>query len=594
MFKTFYPLRNPESWNLSKKKGDVRPEFNMDIPIQPSRLFPAGSLRDLSIISLIWTLAIILVNPMGDFPLNDDWSYGIAVKRFLEEGGYYPTVWTSMSLISQVLWGSLFAGVFGFSFEVLRFSTLVLGLFGLWSIYLMVRHLQQASWLGILFALAVAFNPIYFALSYTFMTDVPFMAFVSMALLFLLRNLQFAKKADLWLGTLMVTLAVLCRQNALFMPIAFAVVILFAQGLHKQSLFRAFVPLIISLTVLLTFQNWLEARDQTPALYGKQIEDLLQILGTPSAWFLRIGEHSIITLFYLGLFLFPLLLVLAYVHKEAIKPWLIKAILPLSILGSLVLAYVDRLMPIKKNVLNSSGIGPLTLHDTYLMNLPNVPALPTWFWFIITMLSLLGVGILLWYLFHFIRSLALVMVRKMEMVNNQIASIFFLLCAIIYFGPLAFLGFFDRYLVLLQILLAFALLSYCTRIKLSKPRVMAFMLAIIIPLALFSIAATHDYLSWNRARWDALQSLEVEHNVPFTHINGGFEYNGYSLFDDDALVGDQSDNWWEEEDDLYMISFGEVQGYDVVRTYPYKNWLPPYQGKVYILRSTADLSMETE
>lgn len=77
-------------------------------------------------ITFLWGMAVMLVDYQGNFPLNDDWSYGITVKRLVEEGTFDPTAWTSMSLISQTLWGSLFCYLFGFFFEVLRLSTLLL------------------------------------------------------------------------------------------------------------------------------------------------------------------------------------------------------------------------------------------------------------------------------------------------------------------------------------------------------------------------------------------------------------------------------------------------------------------------------------
>lgn len=49
-----------------------------------------GTLRDLGIIALLWALAILTVQPMGDFPLNDDWSYGMTAKRLVEGLGYDP------------------------------------------------------------------------------------------------------------------------------------------------------------------------------------------------------------------------------------------------------------------------------------------------------------------------------------------------------------------------------------------------------------------------------------------------------------------------------------------------------------------------
>jgi hypothetical protein len=91
---------------------------------------------DLLIIVALWCVAAFFVNPLGNFPLNDDWSYGTAVKRLLEGDGFRPTGWTAMTLVSQVIWGALFCIPWGFSFTALRFSTLTLALLGICCLYL--------------------------------------------------------------------------------------------------------------------------------------------------------------------------------------------------------------------------------------------------------------------------------------------------------------------------------------------------------------------------------------------------------------------------------------------------------------------------
>lgn len=572
----------------------------MDNQTQAAGFFPTGTARDFLIITILFCVALFLVNPMGDFPLNDDWSYGIAVKRFLEEGSYYPTVWTSMSLISQVLWGAAVASVFGFSFEVLRFSTLILSLLAIFGIYLIVRYLKQPSWLALLISLTVAFNPIYFALSNTFMTDVPFMAFSVMAILFFVRNLQNNHRGNLLAGTAFTIIAVLCRQNALFIPLAFAISLLYKNGINKASVLKAFIPLALSLTALFAFQYWLERTGKMPSLYGKQIGDLLQVVSSPALWPQSLGLNGAISILYIGLFLLPVLVVLSFTNR-AVIPWLSKVIFPLAIISTLIMAYAGRLMPVRNSILNSSGIGPLTLHDTYLLGMPHVPELPDIYWMVISLVSVIGAGLLIWFFLPLFIALSLniykAVRRKRWPEGDHSITLFFLAGALIYFAPLAFLGFYDRYLLMLMVLLAFTLISFMGRLNLPVLKVMPVAGFIILPMALFTIAATHDYFSWNRARWDALRSFSETNNVPPSKINGGFEYNGYSLFYNKEFTDVTDDQWWEEEDDLYMLAFGNLPDYEVVDYYPYKSWLPPYTGKILILKeereSERELTLDT-
>ncbi|RPI52238.1 MAG: hypothetical protein EHM55_16975 [Acidobacteria bacterium] len=56
------------------------------------------------ILTVAWALAIAMVNPAGNFPINDDWSYADTVRRLVEDGEFRLNPWTSMPLGTQVVW----------------------------------------------------------------------------------------------------------------------------------------------------------------------------------------------------------------------------------------------------------------------------------------------------------------------------------------------------------------------------------------------------------------------------------------------------------------------------------------------------------
>jgi hypothetical protein len=119
-----------------------------------SQLFKADIINVLLIFG-VWVAMVILVNPIGDFPLNDDWAYGRAVQSVVEKGDFQLSGWTATNLFSQVFWGALFCLPFGFSFTALRFSTLTLGLIGILSTYGLLRELNQNYKISLLGALLV-------------------------------------------------------------------------------------------------------------------------------------------------------------------------------------------------------------------------------------------------------------------------------------------------------------------------------------------------------------------------------------------------------------------------------------------------------
>src|SRR5438093_12585801 len=100
-------------------------------------------LSSIWIITIIWISMVILVNPIGDFPLNDDWAYGWTVKTLLETGVFQLSDWTATNLLPQALWGTLFCLPFGFSFTALRISTLTFGLIVVIATYRLLRRSQD-------------------------------------------------------------------------------------------------------------------------------------------------------------------------------------------------------------------------------------------------------------------------------------------------------------------------------------------------------------------------------------------------------------------------------------------------------------------
>lgn len=93
--------------------------------------FRSSDIKIISAIILFWIVLVLLVNVRGNFPLNDDWSYSYSVKTLVEDGKLELTGWISMPVISQIYWGSLFCSTGDFSFEILRLSTLVLSVVGI-------------------------------------------------------------------------------------------------------------------------------------------------------------------------------------------------------------------------------------------------------------------------------------------------------------------------------------------------------------------------------------------------------------------------------------------------------------------------------
>jgi hypothetical protein len=121
-------------------------------------------------------------------------------------------------------------------------------------------------------------------------------------------------------------------------------------------------------------------------------------------------------------------------------------------------------------------------------------------------------------------------------------------------------------------------------------------LALTAVLAWYAVAGTHDYLAWNRARYDGLAALTAR-GVPVEAIDGGMEFNAWHLAarlgtwptDAEARPGqpDTVKSWWWVIDDRYVASFRPLPRYVVHDTRPYRRWLVPGSGRVVILERAA-------
>ena len=179
---------------------------------------------------LIWICMVALTNPVGNFPLSDDWAYAYSVQHLLQHGELRFSDWTATNLLGQVVWGALFCLRVGFSFTALRFSTAVLGLVGILGTYGILRELNTSRQIAAIGALTLAFCPIYFVLSLTFMNDVPFVAFAIASLYFFMRGLRLESPPTIAVSFVLAGIAILTRQTGVALPIAFACALLTQKG----------------------------------------------------------------------------------------------------------------------------------------------------------------------------------------------------------------------------------------------------------------------------------------------------------------------------------------------------------------------------
>jgi Dolichyl-phosphate-mannose-protein mannosyltransferase len=537
---------------------------------------------DITVLVTIYVISLFFVNPIGDFPLMDDWSFARAVEGLVDQGDWRPSGFTAMPLIAQSLWGAIFCILNGFSFNSLRLSTVILAIVGIVGVYILFLSNHSTRILAISATLTFGFNPLFYELSTTFMTDVPFSTLAILAAIFYVRCIRRFSYVDLSIACALSLAATLCRQLGLFLPLAFAIALVVQRGFAAQWLLRTFVPgsvpailpAVICVSALILFQHWMSITGRMPAQYG------MPGMGAVGTLSIR-GILSRIDLaaLYLGLFCLPVLMLgstsLPPNSNSAIiraLPWMSGSLFALGSIyftfGLIGGADRPRWMPILAGNILPQGLGPFSLQGTDTLEL-----LPAWFWVIVSALSVVG-GMLL--VKGFVgSSLALIRKIRVSEISEEDIIYFFLWTAVAaYVLPLLVVGFYDRYLVPLV-----PFLLYVNAGSLPRKRVRATIRrsasAVLITLiAVFAVLGTKDFLTWHRVLWEALAEFQQTARVNAHEIDGGFEFSGWFLYDP-SYEKRYGKSWYWVDDDRYVISFSKLPKYNIIGEYRYFNWIPP-------------------
>jgi hypothetical protein len=171
-----------------------------------------GNRAPLWIVLGIFGMTCFVVNPLQETTLEDDWAYALTVRYFFETGHYRLHDWAAANMPFQVYWGSAFSWILGYSPSSLRLSTLALVAFGLAGFYSLARQHDLHPLQSGLVTLALFASPLVLYLSFSFMTDVPFLMLFIIALSFYTRAVRLHSYTPMLLGSGMAAAAILTRQ----------------------------------------------------------------------------------------------------------------------------------------------------------------------------------------------------------------------------------------------------------------------------------------------------------------------------------------------------------------------------------------------
>lgn len=505
------------------------------------------------LIALIWGVVIVLMQPWGDFPLNDDWGYAWSVKQLLDNNRLQLLTVVSPLVYFQVLLGSAVSLIFGFSFVTLRLLVLGCALIALWSLWGILQQADVRTKNAFIAVLILMINPWFMNLSFIFMTDVPALAFLLLAVMLMIRGYQLDRPILVVLANLFALAGMFIRQNGALFFIAAIIAVAF--NINKEKAKHSLIITLIFTVLAEGLYLWLGHLGLLPAATVFNLLDLHTLLSHILEW-LTYG------LLYLGLLLLPLLAGIAIAQYRIFMDVKTGLLLLLSCGTVSHLWNKGKYFPYVDNIITPSGLGPTM---NVLQGVETV-MFPVWVWGILSILAAVGTALLLRLLVHI----------KLRLLKNR-----HLPFALVLVGSLAGLQFllvlmvrsFDRYLLpSLALLIAYFGLYYGRNFNLHRPTA----LLITVMIGLYSFVGTQNYLNWNEVRWKEADAL-IKQGIDAEQIEAGFEWCGWQLYIRSRGVqslNDPSKPWYLNficpiNTAEYVISFSELPGYKIIKKTTY-------------------------
>lgn len=523
-----------------------------------------------ALILIAFLLAVIIVNPIGEFCTNDDWSYAKPVYHLLN-GEFSLSNWNAVPLLTQLLWGYVWVKAFGFSFTILRFSTLFLSFIGVLTMNSILTELKVKSTIRNFSLLIFTFNPIYFHLSNSFMTDVPAIVFSLLSFLFLLRYNNLYKTKYLLLGAIFLAMGTLIRQPVILIGLAFTLNYLFNKPTshNYRKLFCHTIPFLFSFLSLMFYQWLINLYQIKPDTYNLQFDQFLNLFNKESLLphFNFLIYHLYNLFVFTGITLSPIIIILFSKNIPYNKAGFYITLVILLLILFFKLFTGRYMPPFTGDVFYSFGFGPFieTGFQTQLHKDQTLSVRLVWF-----LISSLGI-------FCFSRFIASFKLNDITFNNCTLALYtgFHFLLALNYLS--------DRYYLILMPFSIIAITLFLNNVRNVKtlPIIASFLFIGM------TIISSRDFMEMKRIRTNALNYLTEDLKILPNKIDGGFEFNAWHFYSSQEYLNrNKTPNkpWWWVIDNEFIVSKHKKENYSVINEFSFFKWTSMSKEKVYVLQ----------
>ena len=525
---------------------------------------------ELAAVSAAFLGAIALIQPRGDFPLNDDGFYALPTFELARTGHFHMTA-VPASLRAQVVWGALFVRLFGASYHSLRIATVVSALIAIAAVHALLRMTALPRAARVIATLAFAFHPIFLWSSCTFMTETHFVCASALALYCYARGIRDERPGFLLLGCAFVAVSWWIRQTGVLTAIPPIALLVFLRR-KRDAAICAIAP--VAYVVIGRF--WPETLTSSKAVLGTFVDMWRDPVFHFEDAIALIYRHTFLPIQQTALWFLPV--VAATLTRKLRKRDAAVAVLfaigfILSIRERLPMPYYGRRgwENVAGDIFMNFGLGPPTLSDVFSGSASYPFTLAYSARVMLTLVATLAAIALVSALFRAWRR-----------------EVVFLLCAGYAAAHIAGLWvsavYFDRYSLdsAWPLVIGAAIVAPWHR----AARFAA--VALIACLAVFGILAVNEYFAWQRARWTAYDELR-RGGVEATNIDGGMEAE-FTYLRPYVTDREYARSMRGSPPVRYAITFHERSGFRVIARHPFRGWLGLHRADVLTLQRISGTS----
>jgi hypothetical protein len=458
-----------------------------------------------------YVFALAILHPLTDAPVVDSWLYGSAVRRFLRTGEIRFAGYTQAMPIAQVFYGAAWAHWFGANSVSLEIATVIVAIGCGVMFHALARKCGARQWQALAATGLLVCNPCFTFLSFSFMTEIPFLALIVGT------HLAFANAKGpraqlwLWLAAVLAVIAFMIRPfGAMTIAGCVGAIVIYDVALrrpHRINSARLIVmlaPFAVALAACALFWIWLTVLKPKPWSLQLDEDQFAYIFQVPLAVYIRAGVLG--PALYLGTVLAPLALL-----QLATVRWRKVAIIAGAIFGSaLLLMQIDHSLPVTPEYSCFGGS-----HNTLLLRgMSNRFIWESGWQYIFLILASFGAA-------------GLIVAFAEIFMRMRRATAAILIGSTVYWAATIPLWFYnDRYYLVLvpagAIVLALAPLPRTRLVKGAG-------FAMILAMGLLSLGGTYSYQRGLGVILAARNGLERE-GVPRSAIDAGYSLNGEDLY----------------------------------------------------------------